>query len=317
MNTLELRGLIPATVTPFAEDLSIDFPALDAHLAATYASEGVTGVAVNGHLGELTALSISEQAAVVERAVALRGEGQLVVAGVAGISMADVVASASAVREAGADALLVLPPFDSRPLRRVVTHTPAVLEFFSVLEQEVGLPVIVFQYPEASGSAYTLETLEELVALDSVIAIKAATPNITAYTRLWDRLHDRVLILPAVDSPPLLPMIEHGSHGALIGISAIRPATWAKMIDSAQSGDYATARTIYRRFCLPLMDAVFQNQEPTTPVGDAASVKAALVALGEIPSARVRPFNVQITAERVGLIEAAVARATAFAQAAA
>jgi len=287
-----LQGLYPATVTPFDEELAVDVAALEAHLVRVLGVPGVNGVAVNGQLGEVASLTVAEQAVAVSSAVRLRSPGQLVIAGVIAQSLADTVAAGVAARDAGADALLVFPPFDSRPLRRLGTHTPSVVSFFDHLSARVGLPMVVFQYPSHSGSAYTLDTLEALCDNDLVVAIKAATPNITEYGAMWDRLHDRVTVLPAVDSPPLFSMLEYGAHGALIGISAICPERWVDYLARFEDQDFVGALEVHKGFCMPLMEAVFQNQLPTTPMGDAAGVKEALVLLGEIPSARVRPYTV-------------------------
>ena len=84
--------------------------------------------------------------------------------------------------------------------------------------------MVVFQYPKATGCAYTVEALRAIIDLPNVAAIKAATAgDIGEYVEVWDALSNDVCILAGVDSPPLLDMLKHGAHGALIGISAILP----------------------------------------------------------------------------------------------
>jgi dihydrodipicolinate synthase/N-acetylneuraminate lyase len=63
------------------------------------------------------------------------------------------------------------------------------------------------------------------------------------------------------------------------------------------NNDAAAASRIHREFCIPLMEGVFENQEPSSPTSEVASVKEALVQLGQIPSSRVRPPAVGVTAE--------------------
>lgn len=289
MRAIEMRGLYPATVTPFDEDLKIDFAGLHAHLEATAAADGVQGLVVNGHVGELLQLSSVERTDIVRRALDVRRPGQLVIAGIEANSADDLVREAANAAEAGADGLLVLPPVDVRPYRRLSKHPASVMHFFGNLDRQVGLPMVVHQYPDFTGCSYSIEVLREVVSLPSVVAIKAASFTTTRYAEVWDAFHDDVAVLAATDAPALLSMLLHGSHGALIGIGVIHPPTWAELISAATGGDAERARRIFLDRCVPLMHTVFENQEPTELRSEAASTKEALVQLGQFASSRVRP----------------------------
>lgn len=307
MKPLQLRGLYPATVTPFTDSLEVDWESLDVHLTTTAGAEGVEGLVVNGGVAELLVLKPHERVAIIERALELRQPGQLVIAGIEARNADDAVAMGLEAKAAGAEALLVLPPFDQRALRKLATHTPAVLAFFSRLDAEVGLPMIVFQYPEKSGCAYDLASLEALTELHNVVGFKVAAQDITDYITVWEALKDKASILAASDSPPLLSMLLHGTHGALIGISAISPGSWAGMLAAAADGDATLAHERFRKVALPIMDAVFQNQKRVGPVSDAGAVKEALVQLGQIANSRVRPPGVDVTDQDRAAIRAALA----------
>lgn len=294
---LTLRGLFPATVTPFTDDLSVDNDALKVHLGRTAEAKGVQGLVVNAGLGELLQLSGEEQIHVIECALEVRRPGQLVIAGIEGRSPAEAVAAGLAAKEAGADALLVLPPFDTRAYRRFARNPASVHRFFEILDREIGHPMIVFQYPDASSVAYSLDALVAIADLRNVVGVKAATGSVTRYVELWKALRDRLSVLVASDAPPLLGMLLSGAHGALIGISVIGPERWAQLVSAALDGDESTATQIFNTFCLPLMEAVFENQEPVRPTSDAAGVKEALAQLGQIPSSRVRPLAEDVTQE--------------------
>lgn len=291
---LAMSGLYPATVTPFADDLSIDFPALRRHLDATAGTEGVRGLVVNAGLAELLQLTPEEQVRVIQLAVQLRRPGQLLVAGVEGRSADAVVTAGLAAKQAGADALLVFPPFDVRAYRRLLADVPSVLAFFSELDTRIDLPLIVFQYPPHSGSSYPLKVLLEVVRLPNVVAVKAASGITPAYIELWEALKDTVSVLVAVDSPPLLEMLLHGAHGALIGIGAIAPDRWVSLLRATQGGDKAAAEAVFDQVCRPLMASVFENQQPKRLTSEAAATKEALAQLGQIPSSRVRPPAVNV-----------------------
>lgn len=305
-----LRGLFPATVTPFTDDLAVDYTALESHLREMAGVGGVSGIVVNSGIGELLQLTPAECDAIVRLALRVRRPDQMVIAGIDGRGAADCVEAGQRARAAGADALLVLPPFDKRPYRRLSAHAPTVHRFFAELDRAVGLPMIVFQYPPNSGCAYPIEVLSAIADLDNVVAVKVATMgDMKAYGDVWDALKDRLSVLVGVDSPPLIDMLRHGAHGALIGISAILPQVWADLLDHVSTGDHAAADALYAKVCRRLMASVFENQKPTRLVAESAATKEALVQLGRIPSARVRPpaMDVDETTRaviRTSLIEA-------------
>ncbi|MDB5948117.1 MAG: dihydrodipicolinate synthase [Ramlibacter sp.] len=314
-----MRGLYPATLTPFNPDLSIDLPSLRSHLRTIAATPGVRGLVVNGGLGELLQLTLDEQVLVIQETLKQREPGQLLIAGLAANSAYRAVEEGRALKRAGAEALLVFPPFDVRAYRRLTTHTPAVVGFFRELGEKVDLPMIIFQYGPQSGCAYSVETLEALAELPSVVAIKATSGSLDAYRPVWDALRDKVSIMAAVDGPPLLDMLEYGAHGALVGISTIGTPVWVELVDATLARDRERARKVFAR-CAPIMARVWENHLPTRISSEVAATKEALVQLGQLPSSRVRAPAVDVSdavrAEiRLGLSEAGLLRDSALAQA--
>lgn len=312
---LVMRGLYPATLTPFAPDLSVDRPSLRSHLKTIATTPGVRGLVVNGGLGELLQLTLDEQLLVIEETVKLRQPEQLVIAGISSCSAKRAVADGLALKRAGAEALLVFPPFDIRAYRRLTSHTPAVVGFFRELCESVDLPMVVFQYGPQSGCAYSVETLEALAELPHVAAIKATSGSLEAYRPLWDALQDKLSIMAAVDGPPLFEMLEYGAHGALVGISTIGTHLWVELVEAFSKGDRERARKVFTASCAPIMARVWENHIPTRVSSEVAATKEALVQLGQLPSSRVRPPAVDVSeavrAEiRLGLVEAGLLRAT-------
>lgn len=291
---LTLKGLYPATVTPFRDDLAVDLDALERHLDETAAADGVKGLVVNGGVAELLQLTPAEQRQVIEAAVRIRRPGQLVIAGVEGRGANQAVEAGLNAKRAGADALLVLPPFDVRAYRRLAADAASVKRFFAEMDARVDVPLIVFQYPPQSGVSYPVSVLREVVSLRNVVGIKAATATATVYVEIWDALKDYVSVLAAVDSPPLLEMLRHGSHGALIGISAVAPEKWSGLLEAIESGDSPGAEELFEKVCKPLMASIFENQQPKRLTSEAAAIKEALVQLGQIPSSRVRPPAIDV-----------------------
>ena len=286
---MNIRGLIPATVTPFREDGSIDYQDLERHVVEVASAEGVFGIAVNGHAGEILALTSEERAKVVSVARRALPSRIKLIAGIEAHDPAMLVRDGIGAREAGAEGLLVLPPFDIRPYRRLAQDPESVHKVFAKLDREVGLPMIVFQYPESSGCAYSTEALSRIADLPNVAGVKVSTPELSHYVEMYEALKGRVAILPASDAPPLLGMLLHGAEGSLISISVVGTSHWSELIKEATQGSAQRAKEIFRRVCLPLMDALFENQRHKSLVNPFAATKEALVQLGQLRCAQMRP----------------------------
>lgn len=303
---MDIRGLIPATVTPFREDGSIDYKDLEEHLVAVASAEGVFGIAVNGHAGEVLALSSEDRAKIVSAARKALAHHIKVIAGIEAHDPEMLVREGIAARDAGADGLLVLPPFDIRPYRRLAQDPESVFAVFGKLDREVGLPMIVFQYPDSSGCAYSTAALLRIAELPNVVGVKVSTPEISRYVEMYGALKGRVAVLPASDAPPLLGMLLHGADGALIGISVVGTSHWSDLVKEATGGSAQRAKEVFHRVCIPLMAALFENQQPKTLINPFAATKEALMQLGQLRSAQVRPPSIKPDGPRKAAIRRAL-----------
>ena len=309
MDHKEIRGLISAVVTPFKADGSIDYKSFEQHVARVASAKGIYGIAVSGHAGEVLTLTSEERIGIVAAAKKVIPKGVKLVAGIASGSMAGLVHEGQIAKQAGAEMLLVLPLFDVRPYRHLCHQPEAVYGVFERMDREVNLPMIVFQYPEATGCAYSLAALERIAGLPNVVGIKAATVTASKYAEINDALGDKLAVLAACDAPSLLGMLLHNAPGALLCISVVGTQHWVELIREATIGDARKAKEIHNNFAVPLMDAIYEYQLQKTPVSTCAANKEALAQLGEIPSSWVRPPALNVTparkeAIRVGLQKA-------------
>ena len=104
---MKIKGLIPARVTPFREDGSIDYKDLERHLVTVASAEGVFGIAVNGHAGEILALNSEERAKIVSVARKTLPSRIKVIAGIEAHDPEMLVKDGVAARDAGAEGLKV------------------------------------------------------------------------------------------------------------------------------------------------------------------------------------------------------------------
>jgi len=167
--TLNLDGLIPATVLPMHADGSIDEPGLRSYIG-WIAQQGPVALAINVDTGEGPHLTHDEKVRVLG---IVREETDLpIVAGLAGPSTDSALRQARDFKAAGADALLVfpIPAYLSEPLdvRVPVRYHEAIAD--------VGLPMILFQLqPALGGLNFEPDTLRAIASVEGVVAIKEAS----------------------------------------------------------------------------------------------------------------------------------------------
>jgi 4-hydroxy-tetrahydrodipicolinate synthase len=310
---MDIRGLISATVTPFNADGSINQKNLEQHIARVGSTKGLYGVAVNGHAGEILTLSTEEAAGVVATARKVVPKDKKVVAGIHGQSISHLVREGLAAKAAGADALLVLPMFDVRPYRHLAHNPDAVYTVFERMDREVDLPMIVFQYPDATGCAYSPAALARIAPLKNVVGIKAASVTPTKYAEVHDAVTaavgDKVAVMAACDAPGLLGMLLYKAPGALLGISVVGTEKWVELVHEAIDGSAQKANEIHNNFCAPLMNSIYEYQLQRTPISSTSSNKEALVQLGELQSSWVRPPAISATAAKKEEIRAGLVKA--------
>ena len=304
--TLDLNGLIPATVLPMDADGRIDEPALRRYIGWVVA-QGPVALAINVDTGEGPHLTHDEKVRVLG---IVRDVTDLpIVAGLAGPSTEAAVRQATDFKAAGADALLVfpIPAYLSEPLdvRVPVAYHEAVAS--------VGLPLILFQLqPALGGLNFEPDTLRALASIDGVVAIKEASFDARRFVdvaRLLEDLPRPITLLTGNDNF-ILESFMLGATGALIGFGAVMTREQVDMIDAWKAGRIDEARALGVRV-QRLADVVF-----AAPVGDyRVRLKECLRILGVLERTHVRlplqpirdeerAFLAEVLAE-VGLLPAA------------
>src|SRR5690349_2019589 len=283
MQEIDLRGIIPAIVTPMTNDGALDLPALRRY-AGWLAEQGPVALAVNVDTGEGPHLTLDEKRQTLETvAEAVAGKCK-VVGGVAGPSTAQGVANARAAREAGADALLVFPisAFLGQPLNPEVPY-----RYHAAIADAVDLPLILFQLqPALGGVLFTTEILHKLITIPSVAAIKEASFDAMRFLQVKAALESasrKITFLTGNDNFICESFIL-GAEGALLGFSTLGTREQVLMLDAVRRGDIDQARELGA--CLqPLSDVIF-----APPVTDyRARTKEALKMLGVLENTTVRP----------------------------
>jgi 4-hydroxy-tetrahydrodipicolinate synthase len=282
MPSLDLRGLVPAPVTPFTRDGEVDHAAIQRLGAWLGSHEGVKGLVVLGHAGEGTFLTQDEQIAVIESFIKST-DGRVPV--IAGITLEGTkVAALEAKRAvaAGAAAGLVYP---SHGWLRFGYQKGAPQDRYRAIFEESGLPLILFQYPDVTKATYNLETQLEIAAQPGVFAMKNGVRNM----RRWDteipvirRERPDLQILTCHDEYLLHTMFD--VDGALVGYGGLAPEPLIEFIAAGKAKDYARARAIHDRL-LPVTRTVYHRG---SHMEGTVALKHGLVARGILDHATVR-----------------------------
>ncbi|MXV06552.1 dihydrodipicolinate synthase family protein [Xanthomonas sp. LMG 9002] len=282
MSHIDLKGLVPAPVTPFTRDGAVDYPAIKRIGAWLGGIDGVKGLTVLGHAGEGTFLERDEQAKVI---TAFRDavDGRIPI--IAGITLEGTRVAADEAKRAvaaGASAGLIYP---SHGWLRFGYQKGAPQDRYKAIHEASGLPMILFQYPDVTKATYDLETLLEIAALPGVVAMKNGVRNM----KRWDteipvfrKERPNVPVLTCHDEYLLHTMFD--VDGALVGYGCIAPEPLLEMIAAGKAKDYAKAREVHDRL-LPVTKSVYHRG---SHMEGSVALKWALVARGLLDHATVR-----------------------------
>jgi 4-hydroxy-tetrahydrodipicolinate synthase len=297
------EGVIPAVLLPFHEDLSIDEAAFRAHLRDVASAEGLSAITINAHSTEVASCSFDEQKRVLAITKDEIGAKLPIVHGVYAEGSLEAARIAKMAAEGGASALLVFPP---GPF--TMGHRPEMaVEHFRRVARASDLPIIAFQYPLAGGQGYPLETLLKIVeAVPQVRAIKdwCASPQLhERQIRALQSLNPPVNVL-TTHSSWLLSSLVLGANGLLSGSGSVIAGLQAKLFRAVRANDLETAKAINDRIW-PTAEVFYS--EPWVDMHN--RMKEALVLLGKLPRATVRPPLVKISQAEIERIRKALVAA--------
>lgn len=298
------RGIIPAIACPFTRDLRIDEPALRKLASWLARQPGVVAVMTNGHTGEVFSLTPRERAEVT-RIVADELKGKLpVISSIVCEGLTEAREHAKMAREAGAQALDVMPPhhwlrFGFRPAH--------VVEYFEAIA-EVELDLVAHVYPAWTRASYSSATLAQLARLPYVQAFKVGQRDMNRYASDIKAIREAdpsKSILTCHDEYLLATMVQ-GVDGALVGFATFIPGLINDLWEAVKAGDLKRAMKI-QDLITPLKDAVYGGGEPT---GEAhARMKAGMYLAGVIDDPTPRPPTEEPTQEELAALRAALTRA--------
>ncbi len=287
------HGVIPAALLPFNEDFSIDEASYRSHLRDLAAVDGVSAITINAHASEVASCTFDEQRRVLEISQDAVGAKVPLIHGIYADGSLEAARIARMATDGGASALLVFPSaiysFGQRP--------EMALEHFKRVADASDLPLIIFQYPPAGGQGYPLATLLRIVEeVPTVRAIKDWSGNPQLHERQVRALQARepVVNVLTTHSAWLLSSLVLGCNGLLSGSGSVIADLQAQLFRAVQEGDLAKARRVSDRIW-PMVEVFYT--EPWVDMHN--RMKEALVLLGRLPRAVVRPPLVKLSQQEI------------------
>ncbi len=264
-------GSIPALVTPFrngsfAEE---DYRAL----VEWQIAEGSAALVPCGTTGEAATMPKDEHFEVVRVCADQAGGRVPVLAGAGSNDTLVAIENVKAARDAGADAVLMVPPYYNRPSQE------GIFRHFEAVAAEVDIPIIVYNVPARTGVDLAPETIERLARIPAIVGIKDATGDLGRFSSVPAVLRRRFIWLSGHDAT-CFGFNTMGGHGTISVVANVAPRLCVEMHDACRRDDPHSARAVHQRL-RPLIAAL---ELETNPV----AVKYALhLALGLSPDVRL------------------------------
>lgn len=257
-------GCGTALVTPFTAGGAVDDARVH-QLAARQVDAGIHFLVPCGTTGENPTLTGAEQRHVVDLVVKAADGRVPILAGAGGYDTRAVIDQVADMRNAGADGILSVTPYYSRP-------TPeGIYRHYEAIAASTPLPIVVYNVPGRTGCNVDVDTLCRLAEIPNIVGVKEASGDMAQLCEICRRVPPDFRVLSG-DDLFTVPLISVGGAGVISVTSNEVPSEMAQLTSAALNGDFLTARRLHTRL-LPLMQVNFIEANPIP-------VKAAMAHLG-------------------------------------
>ena len=279
------HGVIPAVLMPFRDDFSIDEASYQRHVRDLSGIRGVTALTINGHAAEVHALSFDEQKRALDLTLDAVGDRTPVICGVYTESTLQARRLARMAEQGGAKCLLAFPP--NVLMFRGEDRPELFLDYYKELGDATGLPIVLFQFPKWTGLQLSLDTLVKACeSVPTIVAIKDLCSEPALHETQIRTLHalPRPVSVLTTHSSWLMGSLAMGVRGIISGAGSVIADLQVALFEACQAGDAARAAAVGAR-----VYAAVQAFYAQPYIDWQARMKEALVMLGRLPGARVRP----------------------------
>jgi 4-hydroxy-tetrahydrodipicolinate synthase len=254
LNERDLKGIYVPVVTPFLPNAELDMDSYQSYLGKLLEKE-IQGLVINGTTGESPTVSWEEVVDLVQTTKTCMVDKQSRIPVVIGTGTNDTVSTVKRTEMAGqigADAVLVVIPYYSRPSQE------GILEHFRKVAQ-VGVPIIAYEVPSRTGVRLTADTIRRIMDLNGVIGLKDSSGGIGLISELT-----------CLDTKPVLcgediyfhAMLSQGACGGILASANVNTEDFINVFRLASKGDFIKAKKAFD-LLVPIIQRLFQESNPS------------------------------------------------------
>ena len=266
MKNVEIKGIIPAILTPMNEDESINLDVMREQIDRLI-DGGVHGLFPFGTNGEGYILNEKEKEEILEATIAQVNGRVPVYAGTGCISTRDTIRMSKKAQELGADILSIITPSFA------VASQKELYDHYVEVAKHVDIPIVLYNIPARTGNKLLPETVAKLAKdVDVIMGAKDSSgdwENLKAYIQLTRDLDKDFRVLSGNDSL-ILPALKEGGAGGIAGCANVYPHVLASIYDLFKEGKLDEAQKA--QDSIASLRAVFKYGNPNTIVKTAVSL---------------------------------------------
>lgn len=271
----DLKGSIVALVTPFREDGSIDFAALD-RIVDFHLENKTDAILVLGTTGESATMTDAEDVAVAQHVVN-RVNGRIPVIGGAGSnSTMESLNKSKSLQMIGCDGLLLITPYYNK------SNEDGIYRHFTTVLDQIEVPAILYNVPSRTGCSISERNVARLAPHPNVLGIKEASGSISYATSVAKYVGPDFKMFSGNDDM-VVPLMSLGASGVISVWANVQPELVHNMVMDYLGGDYQAALKIQLEG-LDLVHALFCEVNPIP-------VKAAMAMMGLMPEGYRLPLT--------------------------
>ena len=275
----KFKGIYAATVVPLKKNKSVDLNALSKHIKEVIKIDGIKGLLLNGHAGENFTLNKDEQIKVIKISKKFLNSNNKIISG---LNFEDpILASKVAIKmiKAGADAILVFPPFSwSQGVSEEM-----VFEHHKVICNKINKPVFIYQSSIYSGHlSYKKNLLKKLLKIKNIVGVKEGSWDYKSYVNNYKffKKYKKNFSVMASGDEHLYPCFKYASDGSQVSLAAIIPEKIVKLIKFIENKDYFMAKKLDKKILI-LAKNIYGKYPPNFAT---ARIKFCLKVLKKIPN---------------------------------
>ncbi len=261
----KFKGTGVAIITPFNQDKSIDYNALE-KLVEYLIKNGVDYLVVQGTTGESVTLTNEEKKQVLAFVIKINNNRLPIVLGLGGNNTQAIIDALSTTDFTGVDAILSVSPYYNKPTQE------GIYQHYKAIAEKSPLPIILYNVPGRTSSNIAATTTLRLANdFKNIIAVKEASGSLEQCMEIIQQKPEGFLVISG-DDALTLPFVAAGGDGVISVIANAFPKGFSDMVNEALKGNISNARKLhYQHF--EIIHYLFCDGNP-------AGIKATLKVLG-------------------------------------